>query len=268
MERRPQRGLLAREPAEAVPAHHHRSRVSLRSGQRRAPGGQPALAVVVDQAPDRRRQEEQGPGHGRHRVPDAREPQDPGLHADARGGPGAGRRQPVAIPSIRRAGPGCLRRQGPVRDLQQRPLSDHRQAAVPADAVSAHVLLVQVAAHGWQHGRDQARAGQAAGARELARTGRPRSRVRRGAGAAGLRHRQAVVPGQGAHHQGRACRRSYRARSRGCGSGAAAAAGGLHGGRSRGVFDSCRRHARRGSRAPRATQPGRDRRPGRGHGAD
>ena len=52
--------------------------------QRRGPGGQPALAAVVDQAPHRHGQEEPGAGHRRHRVPAPGQPQDPGLPAHAR----------------------------------------------------------------------------------------------------------------------------------------------------------------------------------------
>ena len=42
VERRPQRRLLARQPAAAVPAGHHRPRVPLRGGQRRGAAEQPA----------------------------------------------------------------------------------------------------------------------------------------------------------------------------------------------------------------------------------
>ena len=53
VERRPQRRLLARQPAAALPAGHHRPRVPLRGGQRRGAAEQPALAAVVDEAADR-----------------------------------------------------------------------------------------------------------------------------------------------------------------------------------------------------------------------
>jgi hypothetical protein len=41
VERRPQRRLLARQPAAALPAGDHRPRVPLRDGQRRGPAGNP-----------------------------------------------------------------------------------------------------------------------------------------------------------------------------------------------------------------------------------
>ena len=53
VERRPQRRLLAGQPAAALPAGHHRPGVPLRGGQRRGAAEQPALAAVVDEAPDR-----------------------------------------------------------------------------------------------------------------------------------------------------------------------------------------------------------------------
>ena len=45
VEPRPQRRLLARQPAAALPADHHRSRVPLRDGQRRGPAAEPELAA-------------------------------------------------------------------------------------------------------------------------------------------------------------------------------------------------------------------------------
>ena len=53
VERRPQRRLLARQPAAAVPAGDHRPRVPLRGGQRRGAAEQPELAALVDEAADR-----------------------------------------------------------------------------------------------------------------------------------------------------------------------------------------------------------------------
>ena len=50
VERRPQRRLLARQPAAALPAGDHRPRVPLRGGQRRGAAEQPELAAVVDEA--------------------------------------------------------------------------------------------------------------------------------------------------------------------------------------------------------------------------
>ena len=52
MERRSQRRLLSRQSAAAVSAGEHRPRIPLRSGQRRNPAEQFALAAVVHQAPD------------------------------------------------------------------------------------------------------------------------------------------------------------------------------------------------------------------------
>ena len=53
VERRPQRRLLARQPAAAHPADHHRPRVPLRGDQRRGAAEQPQLAALVDQAAHR-----------------------------------------------------------------------------------------------------------------------------------------------------------------------------------------------------------------------
>ncbi len=52
VERRPQRRLLARQPAAALPAGQHRPGISLRSDQRRNAAEQSAFAAVVDEAPD------------------------------------------------------------------------------------------------------------------------------------------------------------------------------------------------------------------------
>ena len=51
--RRPQRRLLARQSAAALPAGDHRPGVPLRGDQRRSPAEQPELAVLVDETPDR-----------------------------------------------------------------------------------------------------------------------------------------------------------------------------------------------------------------------
>src|SRR5690554_2805883 len=52
MERRPQRRLLARQPAAAFSPDHQRSGVPLRNAERRGPTKQPELTVVVDEAID------------------------------------------------------------------------------------------------------------------------------------------------------------------------------------------------------------------------
>ena len=49
----PQRRLLRGQPAAALLAGHHRPGVPLRGAQRRSPAEQPALAALVDEAPDR-----------------------------------------------------------------------------------------------------------------------------------------------------------------------------------------------------------------------
>ena len=66
---RPQRRLLARQPAAALPAGHHRPRVPLRGGQRRGAAGQPALAAVVDEAAHRAAQALPGVRPRHARVP-------------------------------------------------------------------------------------------------------------------------------------------------------------------------------------------------------
>ncbi len=117
-------------------------------------------------------------GHGRHRVPAPGQPQDPRLPAQPRERAGAGGGQPVALPPVRRAGPGGARGAGADGDLQQRALSDHRQAAVPADAVATHVLLVPAGIDQRRPRRRPAGAAAAGGARELARAAGARVRGR------------------------------------------------------------------------------------------
>ncbi len=50
---RPQRRVQPGQPAEALPAGHHRPGVPLRDGERRGAAEQPVVAAVVDEAADR-----------------------------------------------------------------------------------------------------------------------------------------------------------------------------------------------------------------------
>ena len=116
VERRPQRRLLARQPAAADPADHHRPRVPLRGDQRRGAAEQPELAAVVDEAPHRAAQAVPGVRARHDRVPDARRTRACWRSSRAatseRDDPGG--RQPVALRRstsswICRSGRGCAR---------------------------------------------------------------------------------------------------------------------------------------------------------------
>ena len=106
VERRPQRRLLARQPAAALPAGHHRPRVPLRGGQRRGPAGQPALAAVVDEAADRAAQAApRRSGAARSSSCTRRTARSSRSSARLRGRADPGRRQPVALRPVRGARP-------------------------------------------------------------------------------------------------------------------------------------------------------------------
>ena len=65
-------GFSGANPQQLYSAGHHRSRVPLRSGQRRGPAEQPPLAALVDEAADRAAQALPAFGRGTPRVPAAR----------------------------------------------------------------------------------------------------------------------------------------------------------------------------------------------------
>ena len=153
VERRPQRRLLARQPAAALPAGDRRPRVPLRVRQRRDAARQPALAARLDPAAHRAAQAAPGLRSRLARVPPPREPQGPRLHAQVPGrrahrarrdDPGAG--QPLALRAVRRARP--LRLRGPAagRDVRRRRVSPRGRAAVLPDTRPARLLLVHDAA--------------------------------------------------------------------------------------------------------------------------
>ena len=101
----PERGLLGRQPAEALPARRDRPRVPRRGGQRRVAAGEPAVAALVDAAPDRAAQAAPAVRPRRDRVPAAREPQGADVPAHARRRAHPRRREPLALRAVRRARP-------------------------------------------------------------------------------------------------------------------------------------------------------------------
>ena len=105
VERRPQRGLLAGQPAAPVPARHHRSRLLLRGGERPGPAGQPPLAALVDAAAHRPAPALPGFRAGEPGVPLPRQPQGAGFRPPLRAGDRAGGGEPLAPRPVRRAGP-------------------------------------------------------------------------------------------------------------------------------------------------------------------
>ena len=166
VERRPQRRLLARQPAAALPAGHHRPRVPLRDGQRRGAAAQPELAAVVDEAADRAAQAAPGV-----RPRDARVPAAP---RTARCSRSCARYERRATSS---SSPTCrgsrstssstsraFKGRVPVELFGAHAVPADRRAALPADARPARVLLVLA--------RAGARAGGAATARGRCRRSR------------------------------------------------------------------------------------------------
>ncbi len=79
VERRPQRRLLARQPAAPLSAGRDGPRIPLRKRQRRGPGPEPALAAVMDEAADRPPQTPPRFRPRDARAAPAREPQSAGL---------------------------------------------------------------------------------------------------------------------------------------------------------------------------------------------
>ena len=109
----PQRRVLGRQPAAALPAGHHRPRVPLRDGQRRDPAAEPGVAAVVDAAHHR-------PAAAATRCSAAasieflppENHQGARLRPRRRGRADPGRGQPVALRPARRARPLALARAG------------------------------------------------------------------------------------------------------------------------------------------------------------
>ncbi len=113
VERRPQRRLLAGQPAAPLPAADHRPRVPLRDRQRRDPGEQLGVAAVVDAPHAGPAQALRGLRARRAGVPPPGEPARAGLPAARRRALRADRGQPVALPPVRGARPVAVPRLGP-----------------------------------------------------------------------------------------------------------------------------------------------------------
>ena len=137
VERRPQRRLLARQSAAALPAGHHRPGVPLRGRQRRDPAEQPPVAAVVDEAADRPAQALPGLRPRPHGVPPPGEPQGAGLPPPLRGGDHPGGGQPLALRAVRGAGPLALPGQPAGGALRPDRVPADRRAALLADAGAA-----------------------------------------------------------------------------------------------------------------------------------
>ena len=193
VERRPQRRLLARQPAAALPAGHHRPRVPLRGGQRRGPAGQPVVAAVVDEAADRAAQA--APGVRPRRRSSSLKPDNP---QGARVRPRARATSASWWSPTSRASPSAVEldlraHQGAIAGRAVRP---HR---VPADRRAAVLLTLGPHALLLVRCCDRADRGEAVRARpsscrraELAGVlgGRRGARLELGAGAAGYRQRR------------------------------------------------------------------------------
>ena len=152
-------GFSRANPQQLYLPVDHRPRVPLRGGQRRGAAGQPALAAVVDEAPDRAAQAAPGVRPRHARVPHRRQPAGPRVRPRARGRARSSWsrtcRASCSTPSstsTRIAG------MVPVELFGRIAVPRDRRAAVPPDARAARLLLVRA--------RDAA---QADGARRAAR---------------------------------------------------------------------------------------------------
>ena len=143
MESRPQRRLLARRPAAALPAPHHGSGLRLCVGQRRGAIARSELAPELDQAHARGAQDQPGLRARHTPLPQARQSQDPRVPARVRRGQHPVRRESVALRPAGRAQ--SVRVQGPRArgDARAHDLSADRRPALSADAVGIRLLLVQ-----------------------------------------------------------------------------------------------------------------------------
>ncbi len=97
-------GFSSGQLAAAVPAVDHRSGVPLPVDQRRRPAEQPALAAVVDEAPDRAAPAAPGVRARLAHIPAPGEPAHRRVHARVRRREDPRRRQHVALRPVRRAG--------------------------------------------------------------------------------------------------------------------------------------------------------------------
>ena len=152
VERRPQRRVLPRQSAAAVPAGDHRPGVPLRGGQRRGAAEQPALAAVVDEAPDRAAQALPGLRPRHAGVPAARERQGAGLHPPprrrrldrlrARRRDRAGGGQPVVLRPDRHPRPARAPRRGAGGAVRRQRVPPHHRRGVQPDPGCLRLLLV------------------------------------------------------------------------------------------------------------------------------
>ena len=196
----PERGLLVRQPAEALPAGRDRSRVPRLGGQRGGAAGEPPVAALVDAPADRAAQALRRVRPRHDRVPAAREPQGADVPADPRRRAHPRGREPVALRPVRRARPVPVPGDDAGRDARRRGVPADRRAAVPAHARPTRLLLVLARAAG-RDGRgglaaaaDRAQGALAADRRERAREGGARDPPARVAA------RPALVRREGATH--------------------------------------------------------------------
>ena len=136
VERRPQRRLLARQPAAAHPAGHHRPRVPLRVDQRREPAAEPELAALVDQAPHRAAQALPGLRPRHDRVPEPGQPARARLRARSYERRDASSSSPTCRASCSTSSSICRSTKGlrARRALRPDALPADRRRALPADA--------------------------------------------------------------------------------------------------------------------------------------
>src|SRR5690606_6101200 len=95
LELRQERGILPRESPGAVPAHHPRPRLPLRSRQRGGPATEPELVALVDEAGPLDAPAFTRPRRGIDHIPASGQSEDLRLPARAWRRAGAGGRQPV-----------------------------------------------------------------------------------------------------------------------------------------------------------------------------
>ncbi len=170
MERGPQRGLLRRQLATALPADYHRPAAPLRGDQRRGRAGELELASVVDEAVDRAAQAVSRFRQGFDRVSLSGKPPGSGFCPPLGRRNHPHRRQPVALCAVRGIGSRGIQRPGAGGAVRPDGISTNRRSAVLHYPRPAWLLLVQT------RKRDEggaARAGRnaARGARSLRRVG-------------------------------------------------------------------------------------------------
>ncbi len=113
VEFRPERRLLARQPAAALFAGGDRPRIPLRGVERGGPTGQSPFRIVVDEAVDRAPQAARRLRPGHDRIPAARQPARARIPPAVRGADRARGGQPVALRAVRGTRAGGIQRAGP-----------------------------------------------------------------------------------------------------------------------------------------------------------